>query len=66
VVEQNEAGQPSLLSKSALEREKKARAKSAIAIEHVDIFKDMFWDRRPWILGGRAGKVKAIQETLRS
>jgi tRNA(His) guanylyltransferase len=57
--ERQESAQPLLLSKSASEREKKAKAKSAIAVEHVDIFKDVFWDQRPWILGGRAGKVKA-------
>lgn len=28
--------------------------KAAIVVEHVDIIKDEFWERRPWILTGRA------------
>ncbi|KAB2576113.1 tRNA guanylyltransferase protein [Lasiodiplodia theobromae] len=50
------AAQP--LSKTAAEKERKRRAKAKIAVEHVDIIKDDFWLRRPWILSGRAGKLK--------
>jgi len=41
------------LSKAAAEKERKRRTKAAIAVEHVDIIKDEFWERRPWILTGR-------------
>ena len=50
------AAQP--LSKTAAEKERKRRAKAKIAVKHVDIIKDDFWLRRPWILSGRAGKLK--------
>lgn len=46
------------LSKTAAEKEKKRRAKATVAVEHVDIIRDDFWLRRPWILSGRAGKLK--------
>lgn len=44
-------------SKTAAEKERKTRAKAKIAVEHVDIIKDDFWERRPWILSGKAGKL---------
>lgn len=46
------------LSKTAAEKERKKRAKARIAVEHVDIIRDEFWLRRPWILSGKAGKLK--------
>lgn len=45
------------LSKSATERERRTKAKARIAVEHIDIIKDDFWDRRPWILTGRPGRL---------
>jgi tRNA(His) guanylyltransferase len=41
-----------------VERERKIKSKAGIAIEHIDIIKDDFWELRPWILAGRAGKLK--------
>lgn len=48
---------PVPLSKTAAEREKKVRAKARVVVEHLDIIGDEFWEKRPWILSGRAGKL---------
>ncbi|GME52856.1 putative tRNA guanylyltransferase protein [Neofusicoccum parvum] len=53
-----EAGQPPELSKTAAEKERKRRGKARVAVEHVDVIRDEFWVKRPWILSGRAGKLK--------
>jgi tRNA(His) guanylyltransferase len=26
-------------------------------VEHVDIIKDAFWEKRPWIISGKPGKL---------
>jgi tRNA(His) guanylyltransferase len=41
-------------SKTQREKLRKARLKATIVVEHVDIIKDEFWEKRPWILGGKA------------
>lgn len=28
-----------------------------MVIEHLDIIKDEFWDKRPWILSNKPGKI---------
>lgn len=38
-------------SKTQLEKEKKRKRKARIAVEHVDLIGDAFWEARPWILG---------------
>ncbi|KAK3949129.1 Thg1 C terminal domain-containing protein [Pseudoneurospora amorphoporcata] len=48
---------PEVKSKSQLEKEKKARTKAKIVVEHLDIIRDEFWERRPWLLSGKPGKV---------
>ncbi|KAF2093472.1 tRNA guanylyltransferase [Rhizodiscina lignyota] len=48
---------PQKLSKSAAEKDRKTKAKAKIAVEHIDIIKDDFWGRRPWILSGQPGKL---------
>lgn len=45
------------ISKTQAEKERKKRQKARIAVEHVDIIKDGFWEKRPWILAGRGFKV---------
>jgi tRNA(His) guanylyltransferase len=45
-----------VLSKTGADKLRKAKAKARVAVEHVDIIKDEFWERRPWILSGRPGK----------
>jgi tRNA(His) guanylyltransferase len=43
-------------SKTQSEKMRKARTKARVVIEHVDIHKDEFWAKRPWILSGIPGK----------
>ncbi|KAL6863071.1 tRNA-His guanylyltransferase [Amphichorda felina] len=50
-------GDPVQQSKSQAEKDKKRRAKAKIVVEHLDIIKDEFWDRRPWILSNKPGKI---------
>jgi len=45
---------PAALSKTAAEKDRKRRLKARIAIAHIDIIRDEFWDQRPWILSGKA------------
>ncbi|PHH75983.1 hypothetical protein CDD82_4195 [Ophiocordyceps australis] len=49
--------EPAPQSKSQAEKEQKRRAKARVVVEHLDIIKDDFWDRRPWILSNKPGKV---------
>ncbi|KAM7188749.1 tRNA guanylyltransferase [Naviculisporaceae sp. PSN 640] len=51
------AGEPTQQSKTQKENEKKRRAKARVTVEHLDIIKDDFWDRRPWLLSNKPGKV---------
>lgn len=44
-------------SKTQAEKDRKKRAKARITVQHVDIIKDEFWDRRPWLLSNRPGKI---------
>jgi tRNA(His) guanylyltransferase len=46
-----------------VEKDKKSRRKVEIVIEHVDFIKDEFWNRRPWLLSGRPGKLPATKTT---
>ncbi|KAK1828546.1 tRNA guanylyltransferase [Podospora conica] len=45
------------LSKTQADKDKKKRAKAPVAVHHLDIIKDDFWDRRPWLLSNKPGKV---------
>ncbi|TVY71550.1 tRNA(His) guanylyltransferase [Lachnellula suecica] len=45
------------VSKTQEEKDRKRRAKAVITIEHVDIIKDEFWERRPWLLSNKPGKI---------
>jgi len=45
------------LSKTQQEKERKKRAKARITVQHVDIIKDEFWERRPWLLSNKPGKI---------
>ncbi|KAJ5711809.1 hypothetical protein N7488_005965 [Penicillium malachiteum] len=44
-------------SKTQQEKLKKLRRKAQVVIDHVDIIKDEFWERRPWIISGKPGKL---------
>ena len=46
-------------SRTRTEKLRKARAKARVIVEHVDIIKDDFWEKRPWILSGKPGKPVA-------
>ncbi|KAE9368809.1 tRNA guanylyltransferase [Stipitochalara longipes BDJ] len=45
------------LSKTQEENDRKRRAKARITVQHVDIIKDEFWERRPWLLSNKPGKI---------
>ncbi|CAK7263430.1 tRNA-His guanylyltransferase [Sporothrix epigloea] len=49
--------EPPIVSKSKAENDKKRRAKARITVEHIDIIKDDFWVRRPWLLTGQPGAL---------
>ncbi|KAM3510673.1 hypothetical protein MY11210_005708 [Beauveria gryllotalpidicola] len=53
----NELAEPVQQSKTQNENDKKRRSKARIVVEHLDIIRDDFWDRRPWILSNKPGKV---------
>jgi tRNA(His) guanylyltransferase len=44
-------------SKSQQDKLRKLRRKAQVVVDHVDIIKDEFWERRPWILSGKPGKL---------
>ncbi|OAG43314.1 hypothetical protein AYO21_02600 [Fonsecaea monophora] len=44
------------LSKTQAERLRKAKKKATVVTSHVDIIRDEFWVRRPWIRSGRPGR----------
>ncbi|KND91265.1 tRNA(His) guanylyltransferase [Tolypocladium ophioglossoides CBS 100239] len=55
--EMDDLAEPVQQSKSQVEKDKKRRSKARVVVEHLDIIKDEFWDKRPWILSGKPGKV---------
>jgi hypothetical protein len=40
-------------SRTQRDKERKKRSKAKVLVEHVDIIKDEFWEKRPWILSGK-------------
>lgn len=49
------------ISRTQAEKDRKTRAKARITVQHVDIIKDDFWDRRPWLLSNQPGKIPKDQ-----
>lgn len=45
------------VSKTQEEKDRKRRAKARITTQYVDIIKDEFWERRPWLLSNKPGKI---------
>ncbi|KAL4909758.1 hypothetical protein BDW74DRAFT_143670 [Aspergillus multicolor] len=45
------------ISRTQQEKLRKLRRKAQVVVDHVDIIKDEFWERRPWILSGKPGKL---------
>jgi tRNA(His) guanylyltransferase len=53
----DDLAEPIRQSKTQAEKDKKTRARARVVVEHLDIIKDDFWDRRPWILSNKPGKA---------
>lgn len=51
--------QEASMSRSQQDKVRKLRRKAQVVVDHVDIIKDEFWERRPWILSGKPGKLPA-------
>ncbi|KAL6171242.1 tRNA-His guanylyltransferase [Exserohilum turcicum] len=49
----SDEGRPVAMSRTQKEKDRKKRSKATVLMEHVDIIKDEFWVRRPWILSGK-------------
>jgi tRNA(His) guanylyltransferase len=45
------------LSRNQQDKLRKLRRKAQVVVDHVDIIKDEFWQRRPWILSGKPGEL---------
>lgn len=48
-------GRPAQMSRTQKDKDRKKRSKARILTEHVDLIKDDFWEKRPWILSGKTG-----------
>jgi len=44
-------------SRSQQDKLKKLRRKAHVVVDHIDIIKDDFWERRPWILSNKPGTL---------
>jgi tRNA(His) guanylyltransferase len=45
------------ISKTQAEKIRKARRKARVVTKHVDIIRDEFWVRRPWLRSGKPGRL---------
>jgi tRNA(His) guanylyltransferase len=52
--------EPIQQSKTQAENDKKKRTKARVTVQHLDIIKDEFWDRRPWLLSNKPGKIPKL------
>lgn len=52
---ESSSGRPAQMSRTQKEKDRKKRNKAKIITEHVDLIKDDFWEKRPWILSGQTG-----------
>ncbi|KAF2758673.1 histidine tRNA 5'-guanylyltransferase [Pseudovirgaria hyperparasitica] len=48
---------PVPVTKTAINKDAKLKKKAQVIIMHTDVIKDEFWQRRPWILSGKAGNL---------
>jgi tRNA(His) guanylyltransferase len=44
-------------AKTQDEKDRKRKAKAKVTVQHVDVIKDEFWERRPWLLSNKPGKI---------
>ncbi|PTB40546.1 Glucose-responsive transcription factor [Trichoderma asperellum] len=58
--------EPVVQSKSQAEKDKKRRAKAKVVVEHLDIIRDEFWDKRPWILSGKPGRPANLSKEIQT
>jgi tRNA(His) guanylyltransferase len=47
-------------TKSQAEKDRKKRAKARVVCEHVDIIRDEFWLKRPWLLSNKPGEIPKV------
>ncbi|KAE8353749.1 Thg1 C terminal domain-containing protein [Aspergillus coremiiformis] len=57
VEEEGNFAQETKTSRSQQDKLRKLRRKAQVVVDHVDVIKDEFWERRPWILSGKPGKL---------
>lgn len=50
-------GLPAVQSNTQAEKDRKKREKARVLVDHLDIIKDDFWERRPWLLSNKPGKM---------
>ena len=51
--QESSGGRPAQMSRTQKEKDRKKRNKAKVITEHVDLIKDEFWEKRPWILSGK-------------
>lgn len=51
--QQSNEGRPVQMSRTQKDKDRKKRSKAKVLMEHVDIIKDEFWEKRHWILSGK-------------
>ncbi|KAJ4397308.1 tRNA-His guanylyltransferase [Gnomoniopsis smithogilvyi] len=61
--EVDDVAEPLEQSKTQAEKEKKKRLKARVVVEHLDIIQDEFWNKRPWILSNKPGKIPKASST---
>lgn len=49
------------ISKAEEEKNRKRKVKAGIILQHLDIIKDEFWVKRPWLISNKPGKIIKIQ-----
>ncbi|TQS35429.1 hypothetical protein Golomagni_04149 [Golovinomyces magnicellulatus] len=49
------------ISKTEEEKNRKRKAKAGITLQHLDIIKDEFWVKRPWLISNKPGKIIKVQ-----
>lgn len=50
-------GLPIVQSNTQAEKDRKKREKARVLVDHLDIIKDDFWVRRPWLLSNKPGRM---------
>ncbi|KAI1378614.1 tRNA guanylyltransferase [Hypoxylon crocopeplum] len=53
----DDLAEPVQQSKTQSENDRKRRTKAKVVVNHLDIIKDDFWERRPWLLSNKPGKI---------